>query len=825
MNSIASKLPSNMAALGVLGHLVIVNKQVHSYQEDVLTEYLQPYGLRIKDTVLEAILNGSDDAESFATSLAAFAEESVAVQEELIYLLYVLSLVDKSFDADENRLISTVISRTRIDEYRIGEIQHCAEDKAKTFVDVNNDVFQRDKPEKKRNVFVRLLRWITQLFRKVFRRRISNTGIDDSYRYRSAVKKCAQIAAEDFSIVKPSYEKVIDACIQTISQIQTYKQELALKPGISAEVAEALGVFIDRLNQNVLAQARLSKCILYQKERTVSDFTISLLGRTKAGKSTLNAILTHQGKNQIGEGMQRTTRYNRVFQWNLLRIIDTPGIGSAEASGRTDEEIAASVLGESDIICFVVVDDSILKDVLEFIEHIAKLNKPIIILLNHKDNIEPEVKFRRFVANPNEWRQTTGERGLQGHMNRIIKYAKDHGFDSLITIHPVFLLAALMSSEPEHKDYSDLLWDSSNVEPFIDQLKEWIIRGGSLKRSQTIVDESCKNMERAMNDIIQAERVLTEQINHLTEQKVKKVDKLKDVAEATKKRIREFLVEEYTRLATDEALVFAEEEYDRKGNLEEDWKEFIKRIDFEQEVGDGISAELTPYRVQVEEVVNELFEDFFFAIKNISIGNNINIPININFKAISKLTGATLGVAGSIILIIAGASNPIGWILTGAGIAFELLSLTFKSQEKKRQQAVNEVYNSLHDGIMKSMDTEIDNTISELNTSLIASITQVDDLFSDLISGLKTSLELSHNLRMVYSEQLKQLNKVYGWRILQFLDEGNEAFSKKTVDRTISEVRRDIPGEIVIVTTEEGSFNAEQLEGIISERVKIEWRH
>ena len=102
----------------------------------------------------------------------------------------------------------------------------------------------------------------------------------------------------------------------------------------------------------------------------------------------------------IGAGMQRTTRYNRVYQWNLLRLIDTPGIGSAEAEGRKDEEIAASILEESDIICFVAIDDSILKDILEFIKKIADLNKPIIILLNHKENIEPAVKFKHFIAHP-----------------------------------------------------------------------------------------------------------------------------------------------------------------------------------------------------------------------------------------------------------------------------------------------------------------------------------------------------------------------------------------------------------------------------------------
>ena len=40
-----------------------------------------------------------------------------------------------------------------------------------------------------------------------------------------------------------------------------------------------------------------------------------------------------------------------------------------------------------DIICLIIRDDSVLQDVLEFVEKIASLNKPIIVLLNHMENI------------------------------------------------------------------------------------------------------------------------------------------------------------------------------------------------------------------------------------------------------------------------------------------------------------------------------------------------------------------------------------------------------------------------------------------------------
>ena len=82
------------------------------------------------------------------------------------------------------------------------------------------------------------------------------------------------------------------------------------------------------------------------------------MGRTKAGKSTLHSvILGGINKEFIGVGKERTTRFNRIYKWNGIRIIDTSGIGAP--CGKTDTEIAKSVVDESDLICYVVTSDSI----------------------------------------------------------------------------------------------------------------------------------------------------------------------------------------------------------------------------------------------------------------------------------------------------------------------------------------------------------------------------------------------------------------------------------------------------------------------------------
>jgi predicted GTPase len=55
-----------------------------------------------------------------------------------------------------------------------------------------------------------------------------------------------------------------------------------------------------------------------------------------------------------------------VYEWKNIRIIDTPGIGAP--GGKTDEEIAQSVIEESDVICYVVTNDSIQESEFAFLK-------------------------------------------------------------------------------------------------------------------------------------------------------------------------------------------------------------------------------------------------------------------------------------------------------------------------------------------------------------------------------------------------------------------------------------------------------------------------
>ncbi len=822
MEFVPSGTPKNSKALGVLGYLIVVNKQVHSYQIDALTEYLNLIHLDINETSLNDIIEGKDESVSFATSLTTFLGEEENIQKDIYYMLVVLSCVDNSIDGNEQALIEQIMSASQVSKELAIEIKQTAMADADSIRSSQNLLFERKTNTKvKLNVFQKIINWIVCFFKMIFKKSDEKEEKASDVDYKSMIEKSAEVALEDFKVVKPSYSAVLDSAQKCMDQLDKYKRSLSLETGLSSEVSSIVKIFIETLNSNVLEQGKHAEQSLVQKERTITDFTISLVGRTKAGKSTLHAILTNQGHDKIGVGRQRTTRYNRVYQWNLLRLIDTPGIGSAEADGRSDDEIAESVLGESDVICFVVVDDSILKDVLEFIEKVAALNKPIIILLNHKENIVNDVKFRRYIEKPSDWLISEGESNIQGHINRIQKYANDKGFGPLVRVFPVFLLAAQMSGEEKYKEYSDLLWKSSNMDSFIEELKIWISSAGTIKRSQTILDEAIHIFNKFKEQIATAQGPVEKQINILIEQRAGKIQALQQAKELAIANVKSILEEKFDNMARNEALLFAEEVYNQKDDLSEKWKVYIERLDFVNEVKIAVEKELSMFSEKADETISDLFEDFYYSIKTSFQLGKIDVPLQLDLKSITRLAGSAIGVAGSIVILILGASNPVGWILTGAGILVGLGSLLFSSKEKKRQKAINKIYDTIKSSILEQAPTQVDYTIKEIDSELTKNIERIDSLFADFIKGLGETINISSKMTQAYDKEIEQINKVYAWRILNFLRQTSAEYSPEKVSSEVKSVDRAEKGVIKIKSEYGKGFYTDVLDGIIADKVKF----
>ena len=180
--------------------------------------------------------------------------------------------------------------------------------------------------------------------------------------YDDAINKCAAVAVEDYEFAVLALKKT-GAALQDLGkgiqkQLEAVNTRNTKGKGKTAgEVAKQLESTSKSLTVEIIKEIEGVRESLAAKQRALNHFSIAFMGKTKAGKSTLHAIITGGDWDAIGVGKQRTTRLNRIYEWKNIRIIDTPGIGAP--GGKTDEENAQSIIEESDIICYLSTADSV----------------------------------------------------------------------------------------------------------------------------------------------------------------------------------------------------------------------------------------------------------------------------------------------------------------------------------------------------------------------------------------------------------------------------------------------------------------------------------
>jgi len=251
MQFIPSGTPKDPASLGVLGYLIIVNKQIHSYQLAILNDYLHLLGFEISDTVIGNIIDGKDDSVSFASSLSAFQAEELSIQKDIFYILNALASVDNVIDDNENTLMSHIVASSGMSLQEAETLKLAALEDAKEIRYSNNHLFEKPKLVAKtppQNIFLRFILAIVNFFKKLFglteKEDSDAKTLQSDVDYRAAIEQCALVATEDFRLVRPSYTTIIEEADRCIDEIKNFKMSLALETGISADVADIVRILL-----------------------------------------------------------------------------------------------------------------------------------------------------------------------------------------------------------------------------------------------------------------------------------------------------------------------------------------------------------------------------------------------------------------------------------------------------------------------------------------------------------------------------------------------------------------------------------------------------
>src|SRR6478672_2949793 len=453
-------------------HMVCADQQIHSEESKALRELATQIGASQRTLAeMEKIL-AQEENQLSVEDLAR--KVSPGQQSEAMSQMLAIAYVDGFCSALERQMAEQVAG---IWNWPTGEVQRqLAEVGAFSDTRFIGEHNQQQKP----SMGARFLKGADSLLSRALvdnvakltgseqkveqiRREILLTGPE----YDEAIRQCAVIADEDYKFAELALKSTLSALKKLDKNIQVAIEDIKHKTGgkgqatTAKEVAKQLEDTRNDLSAEIIKEIESVRESLRAKERALNHFSITFMGRTKAGKSTLHAIVTDDGWDAIGVGKQRTTRFNRVYEWKNIRIIDTPGIGAP--GGKSDEEIAKSIIDESDVICYVVTNDSIQESEFAFLRLLKEKAKPLIILLNVKNNLRDSRRLEHFLANPEKLFAVDGQSNLGGHIERIRRYAKQNYANDYFEIIPVMLLAAQMSREEEHEEIKDQLFQASQM--------------------------------------------------------------------------------------------------------------------------------------------------------------------------------------------------------------------------------------------------------------------------------------------------------------------------------------------------------------------------
>lgn len=734
-------------------YMVIVDKEINQMEVDVLDNYLP---LSKEDELYHQRTQiFSDDEERMKLKdlldKLVMANYSVAQKTEIVTLLARIAYGDDYMASSELELLIKVGKLLKLDIEQIIEETQSESNKRitssqlsslKRFVGkMENTIYQNFANSDKKSVVDMML-----------------GGLG----YSASIAQITEDAEKDLARVTRIIDDLNGMLNEEYNHLATIKpssKKVSKKVLKIEEIIQGIRGSFNEIIDNSLTSNRE---VLDKKRRNIRYFTIAFMGRTKAGKSTLHKVITQQENDDIGVGKLRTTRYNRSWYWNKLRIVDTPGIGAP--GGEADTEIAKSIIDEADVVCYVVTSDSIQETEFDFFSTIKERNKPLYIILNVKSNLNQAIRLKRFIANPDDWRLGEGPQSIKGHIERIHdKLDGKYNMDA-VRIIPIHLLAAqiALSGEQDSKT-SKILFDASNISEFTNSVKKEVQLSGSLKKSLSVIDGT------------------SYQINTIWHKVYADLKSLKEGNEVLKKKQAKnytFFKNELTQVEQYLKTIFQ----GTRGDLHNRASAFASEHYDDEDAGKAWSKDMVVKSInkRLEQQIQERFNDLNEKIKSeleemimdmrISLATN-NIGSNVSGESVTN-TRLAANVFVSVISATLFVWNPLGWsvaVLAVVGIIGSFLSSLFTSKSEKIRKATDklrkQLYDSIDSGIDKNLKQVLENTRKSINDTY-KSIDSVLKAYTKNADDIITDMD-----RLVKQVQEKEnaINSLVSLRILDFV--------------------------------------------------------
>ncbi len=558
----------------------------------------------------------------------------------------------------------------------------------------------------------------------------------------------------------------------------------------------------------------------------LEKFSVTLFGRTMAGKSTLMEVLTEGDGSAIGMGAQRTTRDIRRYEWNGLAVTDVPGIGAFE--GEEDTRLAFDAAKTADLIVFLLTDDAPQAVEADCFRQVKDLGKPVIIIMNVKVSVDSGKSMKLIERDMN--RAFDDER-IEEIRRQFCKFAEPFGQDwSNVPFVATHLKAAYeavrcdKSADAEVRENADFWRRISRIDDLKSLICEEVQVRGKYIRVKTFADIIANPMIEALSELDLQSRI-NESQGKIVSDKKRALEKRKDVfVKDGKKRIESFMMRLKSELRSDIA-VFAEDHYnDKLADIA--WGEIIEKKNIEgrcKELLDDMESEVDGI---IEETIREMESELKYVSVD-AVERTFLTPALIDAKRIVGWTSLLLGGGGTVaaaILTLSGvelAAGPVGWVAAGIGLAGGIGLLFLESRGDKLAKAraklekeLTESVNATCDSIWTQLEKNLNRLIKGKIDLVLGELTKIENVIGSLAA---TQNGLADSLR----EELRSLNMTFTSKI------ASAVFGDEQADTYISNIdtAARIPGVCILLSEKAENATPEDfrknLSDLIAEDVAI----
>ena len=584
----------------------------------------------------------------------------------------------------------------------------------------------------------------------------------DEFNIRKSLRQCKKAAGNGYKMAMKQYRNLNDTLNQASSKIESTLIDINTSSCYVSEATESLTSQLSEIRDSMgFVTASLVDDISTLHE-DLEKFSVTLFGRTMAGKSTLMEILTDGNGASIGRGSQRTTKDVRTYMWNNLEITDVPGIGAFE--GEDDERLAFWAARKADLIIFLLSDDAPQATEAECFSKIVNLGKPIICVINVKSSIRDGESEKMTLRN---LEKAFNQDRLNAIKNQFLKFASEYGQDwNDIPFVFAHLKAAFMGIRSTDTQKGLSLITASRINDLKQAIISDVETHGKYYREKNFVDiVSIPTLDIFESLLFRG--AVNQNLQKIVSYKHVQLNTWTDKFKRDSTNAIESLVETIKAELLLEIPSFAEEHFDDK-NADKAWAHVLSEHSVEercQVLSERIAS-------QAEDRLNELAREITNELKYVStLFNRGNFQVKKMHKIFdarkawnwgSLVAGGGLTIASGILYILgSAAAGPVGWVALGIGAIGTIGSFLFKSKNKKEDKARKQLEENLNknaDSICTSLQQQLEQILKNILEQQIYPQANELSRIASIISQLSdTQYELAKSLQQVLLEQNMQV--------------------------------------------------------------------